>query len=83
MKSLRTDLEFFVDLLVTSGVGALPLLYRPDEMFRGDAPRHKREEELLAQMSSAVNTLYAKQKQIQDNNAVVANILSAPDATKK
>jgi hypothetical protein len=86
MKHLRDEVEAFVNHLVSSGVGALPLLYAPNdpnEIARHDAPRHKKEEELLPLMSSAVSALYAKQKQIQDNNAVVANLLSIPDAPKK
>lgn len=84
MKSLREEVEAFVNHLVSSGVGALPALYTtPLEMFLHDKPRHKDEKELLAEMSSAVNVLYAKQKQIQDNNAVVANLLSVSEGQKK
>ena len=86
MKQLRDEVEAFVNHLVNSGIGALPLLYDPNDpndIARHDAPRHKKEEELLPLMTLAVSALYAKQKQIQDNNAVVANLLSAPDVAKR
>lgn len=80
LAELRHALDGFADLLTQSGVGALPLVrLQPD----GSLPPLPEQETLLTRTSNAVAALYARQKQIQENNAVVASLLSAPDGSRK
>lgn len=63
----------FTQHLVQSGVGALPLL------LGGTENTPKDEATLFAEASSVVKDLYARKQQLEDNNGVVASLLSAPE----
>ncbi|KAL5533556.1 hypothetical protein ACEPAG_16 [Sanghuangporus baumii] len=80
LASLRHYVEMFTAHLVSTGVGALPMIqFLPD----GSAPTLPTEAEVLEETTKAVTAMYARQKQIQDNNAVVASLLSAPDGSRR
>ncbi|KAL5536139.1 hypothetical protein ACEPAF_4244 [Sanghuangporus sanghuang] len=78
LASLRHYIEMFTAHLVNTGVGALPMISFPPD---GSAPTLPTETELLEETTKAVTAMYARQKQIQDNNAVVASLLSVPDGS--
>ncbi|KAI5120583.1 hypothetical protein M0805_002533 [Coniferiporia weirii] len=78
--SIRNYINLFSDFLTQSGVGALPLLAVP---LDGSVSVPPEEGALLAQATEAVTALYARQKQIQENNAVVASLLGAPEGPRR
>ena len=68
----------FEDFLTQTGVGALPL--PPALLAQGDhitPVQLPTEENLLKDATQKVATLYAQQKQIKENNNVVASLLGA------
>ena len=76
--SLCADIQRFSQLLEDSGVGALPLLDTDPEGMSG--PRQllvKDGQTLLKETSTAVNLLYARKKQLEENNGIVAGLLGA------
>ncbi|KAH8111997.1 hypothetical protein DFH11DRAFT_1512492 [Phellopilus nigrolimitatus] len=80
ISSVRHYLGLFTEFLTQSGVGALPLLAMPPD---GSAPTPSEESALLAQTANAVTALYARQKQVQENNAVVASLLVVPESSRR
>ncbi|THH11066.1 hypothetical protein EW145_g907 [Phellinidium pouzarii] len=78
--SARHYIDMFSDFLSQTGVGALPLLTTPSDSSMVTPPD---EGALLAQTTGAVTALYARQKQIQENNAVVASLLGASEGQRR
>lgn len=70
----------FTAHLVSTGVGALPMPSFPAD---GSAPTIPTETVLLEETTKAVTAMYARQKQIQESNAVVASLLSAPEGSRR
>ena len=64
-------------LLEQSGVGALPVNVAPND------PNVPQEQWLLQETTKSVQALYDKRKRIQDNYAVVASHLAAPEISRK
>ena len=80
LASLRHYIELFTAHLTSTGVGALPMLTIPVD---GSPPTLPTEAALLEETTKAVTAMYARQKQIQENNAVVASLLGAPDSPRR
>lgn len=78
LASLQQYLSLFEDFLTQTGVGALPLppalSTQPGHNAHVELPT---EEALLKEATRKVATLYAQQKQIKENNNVVASLLGA------
>ncbi|EJC98590.1 uncharacterized protein FOMMEDRAFT_143047 [Fomitiporia mediterranea MF3/22] len=80
LEMLRQYIEGLTVHLASSGVGALPIITFPGD---GSAPTIPSEATLLEETSKAVNVLYARQKQIQENSGTVASLLSAPESSRR
>ena len=68
-----------IEHLRASGVGALPLLSGPSTELPS-------EQKLMTETTKAVQTLYDRQKRLQESSATIANLLSveaSQGATKK
>ena len=79
IESIRNTLQVLELILTQSGVGALPLL---TETNADGSLKVLEEGEIGNRTSSLITELYARQKQLQDANAVVASLLTAPDGTR-
>ena len=78
LASLGQALHVLIDLMRQTGVGALPLLDQSTPLT--SLPT---EEQLLADITKAVEVQYAKQKRLQENAAVVYNLLSTTEQAVK
>ncbi|KAG6865064.1 hypothetical protein C0993_008325 [Termitomyces sp. T159_Od127] len=78
--TLKQEIEEISQLMLQSGVGALPLLpiSAPDEAM----PRPT-EQQLLAEVNNSIRSVFEQMKRSQDSAAVVANLLGTPDRTSK
>lgn len=74
--SLRQHLAELSSFLEQTGIGALPVISSEDI----NVPE---EQWLIQEVTKSVQALYDKRKRIQDNHAVVANILAAPESFRK
>jgi hypothetical protein len=84
--SLRTYLHLFVIHLEQTGIGALPLpIPLPEPRYPFSSPDFnglplpdiKDEATLITDTSAFVNALYARKKQIEENNGIIASLLGA------
>ncbi|KAG6888785.1 hypothetical protein C0992_007515 [Termitomyces sp. T32_za158] len=77
---LKQEIEDISQLMLQSGVGALPLLPipAPDEGM----PRPT-EQQLLTEVNTSIRLVFEQMKRSQDSAAVVANLLGAPDRSSK
>lgn len=74
MTALKGALQELVELLRQSGVGALPLLN--PAATEGLPPP---EDKLMADLTQSIEHEYAKYKRMQENSAVVLNLLSSAE----
>ncbi|KAI0354153.1 hypothetical protein OH77DRAFT_1457253 [Trametes cingulata] len=70
--ALKQALELLVEVLRQTGVGALPLDPPP-------IPDPRTEDQMIAEVTRAVQALYERQRRIQEGASVVANLLGAPE----
>lgn len=85
LASLNQYITSFTEFLTSSGLGALPLIPPARQENHGlesiegidMVPQPTDEAALLKHAEQLVTTLYARQKQLQENNGVVAGLLSA------
>ncbi|KZV74833.1 hypothetical protein PENSPDRAFT_748938 [Peniophora sp. CONT] len=75
MQALRQAIISLQELLVSSGVGALPLL--------PEGASTPTEAQLLEMTTKAHNQVWTSRSRSQDASAVVANILSMPDRAQR
>ncbi|KAG6846985.1 hypothetical protein H0H93_010743 [Arthromyces matolae] len=76
VESLRQEIEGLSQLMLQSGVGALPVLPRPSA---GQDMPPPTEQQLLTEVNHSIRYVFEQVKRNQDSAAVVANLLSAPD----
>ncbi|GLB36855.1 hypothetical protein LshimejAT787_0311420 [Lyophyllum shimeji] len=74
--ALKQALKATADLLLQSGVGALPVLPVPGP---GETVAAPTEEQLLSDANRSIKLLYEQLRRNQESAAVVANLLAAPD----
>lgn len=76
MIGLRQTVDILQEMLRSSGVGALPLLY----------PQHPElpsEEQLLADTAKATQQLFDRLKGLQESSAIVTNLLGATEQPRR
>jgi len=74
--TLKQTIKATADLLVQSGVGALPVLPIPNPGETVTAPS---EQQLLSDANHSIKLIYEQLRRNQESAAVVANLLGAPD----
>ncbi|KAG6864910.1 hypothetical protein C0991_006439 [Blastosporella zonata] len=78
MRTLKQEIQELSQLMLQSGVGALPVLPIPGP---GQTISPPTEQQLLAEVNQSIGSVFEQVKRSQDSAAVVANLLSAPDRT--
>ncbi|KAG6890523.1 hypothetical protein C0995_007723 [Termitomyces sp. Mi166 len=78
--TLKQEIEELSQLMLQSGVGALPLLPIPTS---GETLSPPTEQQLLTEVNNSIRFVFEQMKRSQDSAAVVANLLGAPDRTSK
>ncbi|KAH9923823.1 uncharacterized protein B0H18DRAFT_1013530 [Fomitopsis serialis] len=76
MATLQQGLQLLAEVLRHSGVGALPL--RPRDPLHVQQPEVE-EEQLIAEMTVAVQALFEKRKRLEESAGVVASLLGATE----
>ncbi|KAG5719293.1 hypothetical protein E4T56_gene13320 [Termitomyces sp. T112] len=74
--TLKEEIEELSQLMLRSGVGALPLLPIPAP---GETMSPPTEQQLLAEVNDSIRSAFEQMKRSQDSASVVANLLGAPD----
>ncbi|KAG6906509.1 hypothetical protein DXG01_013563 [Tephrocybe rancida] len=77
---LKQEIQELSQLMLQSGVGALPVLPMPGP---SDAISPPTEQQLLAEVNNSIRFVFEQVKRSQDSAAVVANLLGAPGRAEK
>ncbi|KAG6856807.1 hypothetical protein H0H87_000504 [Tephrocybe sp. NHM501043] len=80
MRTLKQEIQELSQLMLQSGVGALPVLPMPGP---GETISPPTEQQLMTQVNDSIGVLFEQVKRSQDSAAVVANLLGAPDRSAK
>ncbi|KAG6830275.1 hypothetical protein H0H92_001541 [Tricholoma furcatifolium] len=76
LRTLKQEIESLSQLMLQSGVGALPLLPMPAP---GESVSPPTEQQLLNDINNSIRLVFEQVKRCQDSSAVVANLLGAPE----